>query len=139
MAVEFGCGDCGKLLSVPDDSAGKNARCPDCGSIQGIPDEQASVQRHVERDVSTYSPNDTAENIKSVARQPDPPETKPLSNDEATNAGENPFAAPAGNPFSEGDSPESDNPSSMQAVNPYQSPASGTGSVQSIFAGGNRD
>jgi hypothetical protein len=37
MAIEFPCHQCGKLLRVGDEAAGKQARCPSCGAVQGIP------------------------------------------------------------------------------------------------------
>ena len=37
MSIEFNCSQCGKLLRVGDDAAGKQARCPSCGTVQGIP------------------------------------------------------------------------------------------------------
>ncbi|HVX15205.1 MAG TPA: Yip1 family protein [Pirellulales bacterium] len=37
MAIEFPCAQCGKLLRVGDDAAGKQARCPSCGTVQAIP------------------------------------------------------------------------------------------------------
>jgi len=37
MAIEFPCSQCGKMLRVGDDAAGKQARCPSCGALQGIP------------------------------------------------------------------------------------------------------
>jgi hypothetical protein len=37
MSIEFPCSQCGKLLRVGDDAAGKQARCPSCGAVQGIP------------------------------------------------------------------------------------------------------
>lgn len=37
MAIEFRCDQCGKLLRVADETAGKQAKCPSCGAIQPIP------------------------------------------------------------------------------------------------------
>lgn len=37
MAIEFRCGECGRLLRVDDDSAGRMARCPECGSQTPVP------------------------------------------------------------------------------------------------------
>lgn len=37
MPIEFRCHQCGKLLRVGDETAGKQAKCPSCGSIQAIP------------------------------------------------------------------------------------------------------
>jgi hypothetical protein len=37
MAIEFRCSNCGKLLRVGDDSAGKRAKCPGCATVLPIP------------------------------------------------------------------------------------------------------
>lgn len=37
MPIEFRCQQCGKLLRVGDETAGKQAKCPSCGSVQTIP------------------------------------------------------------------------------------------------------
>jgi hypothetical protein len=37
MSIEFNCSQCGKLLRVGDDAAGKQARCPSCSTVQSIP------------------------------------------------------------------------------------------------------
>lgn len=37
MAIEFRCTECGKLLRVADETAGKQAKCPACGAIAPIP------------------------------------------------------------------------------------------------------
>ena len=37
MSIEFPCSQCGKLLRVGDDAAGKQARCPSCSAVQSIP------------------------------------------------------------------------------------------------------
>jgi DNA-directed RNA polymerase subunit RPC12/RpoP len=37
MAIDFRCVQCGKLLRVGDDAAGRQAQCPQCGSISIVP------------------------------------------------------------------------------------------------------
>ncbi|HWB09592.1 MAG TPA: hypothetical protein VG826_10220 [Pirellulales bacterium] len=44
MSIEFPCSQCGKLLRVGDEAAGKQARCPSCGAVQGIPATAPSSQ-----------------------------------------------------------------------------------------------
>lgn len=44
MSIEFNCSQCGKLLRVGDDAAGKQARCPACGAVQEIPSSTPSAQ-----------------------------------------------------------------------------------------------
>lgn len=42
MPIEFLCTQCGKMLRVPDGSAGKQAKCPQCGAVLPIPSEAAA-------------------------------------------------------------------------------------------------
>jgi MoxR-like ATPase len=35
--IEFPCGGCGRLLKVPPDAAGRQAKCPQCGGVQQVP------------------------------------------------------------------------------------------------------
>jgi ribosomal protein S27E len=37
MAIQVKCGQCGKVLNVPDNSAGKQGRCTSCGAVIQIP------------------------------------------------------------------------------------------------------
>ena len=37
MAIEFRCNECQRLLRVPDQSAGAQARCPQCSRVQQVP------------------------------------------------------------------------------------------------------
>jgi phage FluMu protein Com len=37
MAIEFRCGSCEKLLRVPDDAAGQEAKCPNCAAVLTVP------------------------------------------------------------------------------------------------------
>lgn len=37
MPIEFACGQCQKLLRVPDTAAGKNAKCPQCSAVVPVP------------------------------------------------------------------------------------------------------
>lgn len=42
MPIEFRCSACSKLLRVPDESAGKQAKCPQCQAVMTIPATGAS-------------------------------------------------------------------------------------------------
>src|SRR6185437_9762668 len=53
MSIEFPCPQCGKLLRVGDDAAGKQARCPACNSVQAIPSTTAIVQNPFAANLST--------------------------------------------------------------------------------------
>jgi hypothetical protein len=53
MPVEFSCSGCGKLLRVPDEFAGKQARCPQCGAITQAPAHAAAPERD---EHSTWAP-----------------------------------------------------------------------------------
>lgn len=37
MPIEFRCSQCNKLLRVPDETAGQQAKCPECGALMLIP------------------------------------------------------------------------------------------------------
>ena len=37
MAIEFRCGQCGRLLRTGDETAGKQAQCPECGALTRVP------------------------------------------------------------------------------------------------------
>ena len=37
MAIEFRCGQCGRMLRTGDDTAGKQAQCPECGALTRVP------------------------------------------------------------------------------------------------------
>jgi len=47
MTIEFRCA-CGKMLSVPDDAAGRKAKCPNCGALRDVPGEPPPVAPSVE-------------------------------------------------------------------------------------------
>ena len=36
-AIEFGCSTCGRLLKVPQQAVGKQAKCPQCDAVQKVP------------------------------------------------------------------------------------------------------
>lgn len=40
--IDFGCSHCGRLLKVPAQAAGKQARCPQCGAVQPVPSERTT-------------------------------------------------------------------------------------------------
>jgi hypothetical protein len=44
MAIEFHCTNCGRLLRVPDDAAGKAAKCPECGGQSNVPVPQVQPE-----------------------------------------------------------------------------------------------
>ena len=72
MSIEFPCTQCGKLLRVGDDAAGKQARCPSCSAVQEIP---SSTRAH-----------------------PNPFGAAPLPTS-APPVGENPYQAPTSAPW----------------------------------------
>jgi len=37
MAIEFRCGQCGRLLRTGDDTVGRSAQCPQCGALTTVP------------------------------------------------------------------------------------------------------
>jgi hypothetical protein len=61
MAIEFRCGQCGKLLRTGDDTAGRMAQCPECGSQTPIP--LASEEQEPEQvDVEVIEPSSSSGN-----------------------------------------------------------------------------
>ena len=38
--IEFGCSTCGRMLQVPTEAAGKQAKCPQCATVQVVPESQ---------------------------------------------------------------------------------------------------
>jgi phage FluMu protein Com len=122
MSIEFGCCECGKLLRVPESSAGKKARCPACGAIQ---------------DVANLPEAPISQPIVAPANRPEP---RPISTTTAPHP-ESPFAdtASSRNPFADGAVTESNNPFASSATNPYAAPASGVGMVsQGMFGPGSQ-
>jgi phage FluMu protein Com len=67
MAIEFRCTQCGKLLRVGDDSAGKRAKCPGCGTVLAIPGGSAPAPSQA-APPSPFPP---------AAGAPEPPRTGP--------------------------------------------------------------
>jgi hypothetical protein len=57
MAIEFRCGQCGKLLRTGDDTAGRMAQCPECGSQTPIP-LPAQPEPAAPLDVEIIEPDD---------------------------------------------------------------------------------
>lgn len=43
MPIEFRCSQCGQLLRVPDEAAGKSARCPKCQALMSVPSVATAV------------------------------------------------------------------------------------------------
>jgi phage FluMu protein Com len=43
MPIEFRCKQCARLLRVPDEAAGRQAKCPECGAVSPIPAPSAGV------------------------------------------------------------------------------------------------
>lgn len=46
LMIRFCCQQCGKRLSVPDQSAGRRGKCPKCGSVVIVPDKIATIVLH---------------------------------------------------------------------------------------------
>lgn len=43
-AIEFGCSTCGRMLQVPNEAAGKQAKCPQCATVQVVPEQPSNAQ-----------------------------------------------------------------------------------------------
>jgi phage FluMu protein Com len=95
MAIEFRCANCGKLLRVGENAAGRNAQCPDCGGLTSVPAASEA----------------TPPSAQGMGGQsPPPPPGSPFGT-----GSESPFGGPSG--------PGGSAPwASAGAQNPYQSP-----------------
>ncbi|MCC6127076.1 MAG: zinc ribbon domain-containing protein [Pirellulales bacterium] len=107
MAIEFRCGQCGKLLRTGDDTAGRMAQCPECGSQSPIP-FPAPPEPAAPLDVEIIEPDDAGRSPFGTS----PPDSQ---------AGENPYQSPqyagqAGSEFQ---------PSPAYAINRVSGPAVG--------------
>lgn len=85
MPIDLACGRCQKLLRVPDEAAGKQARCPNCQSLTEVPLTAVEV---VDDGAPSYVPPGMyvpSSNADNAYRSPAPfgPAT-----------GDSPFAAP---------------------------------------------
>ena len=127
MSIEFRCNQCGQLLRVPRDSAGKHARCPKCQALMAVPRPAAGEVQ------------DAAPAVETRAEQaPAPLPPAPSSPDAVSPApamlGESPFGpgptiadggkAPAvSNPFGEAVGENPFGGPATENLNPYASPA----------------
>ncbi len=133
MSIELNCTQCGTLLRLADEHAGKRARCPDCQYIftvpeTGAPPSQSAVDMwHVRtEDGSTYGPVARTELSEWVTEGRITADTllRRDGKSEWQNAtalfpvlGKSTSITAGGNPFADTD------PS--RAANPYASPAGG--------------
>jgi hypothetical protein len=117
MPIEFRCSQCGQLLRVPEEAAGKSARCPKCQALMHVPGVAIAVPPGGE-----------------PAPVPSPP---PISSSaDMAGSGAPPMPPPPGNPFSAAPPPTSFPPpppkppaespfssaAASQSLNPYASP-----------------
>jgi len=119
MPIEFRCSQCGQLLRVPEDAAGKSARCPKCQALMTVPGVATAIPDASPTEVSpTGSPAVFPAN--APPGQPSPPPSPPIANpfagdQPATGFAPPPPKPPAESPFSPG--------ASAPSLNPYASPA----------------
>jgi uncharacterized RDD family membrane protein YckC len=108
MPIEFRCTQCGKLLRVGDETAGRQAKCPACAAVVSIP-------------LSSPLPGDLLFSGTGSTR-PNPFAKAPAP----SSAGSNPFAQQSGggSPFAPNVQPMPA-PSSGTSFNPYQAPTGG--------------
>lgn len=101
MSIEFNCNACGKLLRVPEGSAGKQAKCPHCNTVMRIPAASSDAEG-----LSPADPIQSGDTIESEGGFGElggaPPSNDPLGMSGADSPGtsaseQNPFAeVPAG-------------------------------------------
>src|SRR5262245_62076718 len=119
MTIEFRCSQCGQLLRVPEDAAGKSARCPRCQALMNVPGVATAVPSTGEPQSAGLAPASAPIDSASPSAPSPPPfgssPTTPTSvNPPATSFPPPPPKPPSDSPFASGASP---------AVNPYASPA----------------
>ncbi len=69
-AVNFACSQCGKMLSVRDDLAGRKARCPACQNVETIPFASAAAPDAVTAAKPRSLPPDSIASSPIVAPKP---------------------------------------------------------------------
>src|SRR5262245_44467849 len=112
MTIEFRCSQCGQLLRVPEDAAGKSARCPKCQALMSVPGAATAIPASGEPVPQPTSPrNVVASGAPSIPLPSNPFSATPP---------ETSFPLPPPKPPT--DSPFSPAPAS-QSINPYASPA----------------
>lgn len=118
MSIEFNCNACGKLLRVPEGSAGKQARCPHCSTVMRIPTASSGPFETESSQTDTAAPGPETGDPFGASGADNPfDDPLGLSGQEATGQrdalGQN---APGQNPFAE-----------KPTSSPYDSPTSGGG------------
>ncbi len=86
--IEFHCDQCGRLLKVGPESAGKKAKCPKCAAVQQIPAASTdSVQSELETgDPKNGSLPDSDIQVSSAVVSPAVVDAEPLQNPTASDA-----------------------------------------------------
>lgn len=73
MPIEFRCTQCQKLLRVPDETAGRQAKCPACDTVLTIPNATTSVRGDAPLSSSSgTSPFNPYQSPAAVAHAPEP-------------------------------------------------------------------
>ena len=76
-AIEFPCSACGRMLKVPAQAAGKQAKCPQCSAIQNVPAVSAEPGSYVApTDVDSYGT--TPEPATASSSEPPLAEASPV-------------------------------------------------------------
>ena len=70
--MEFRCPNCHKMLSAPDELAGKNARCKVCGQVIAVPGGRAEEQRPIEVKVPPLPTSGIKVQPAQISTQPPP-------------------------------------------------------------------
>lgn len=102
MPIEFACSGCQKVLRVPDDAAGKNAKCPQCGAVVPVPAASATFPTFNIDPAGSFPPAPPPPQSTTPGQNPFGAYVPPVT--------DNPFQAPAmdvGSPFARTGSPGS--------------------------------
>ncbi len=82
MPIEFNCSGCGKLLRVPDEFAGRQARCPHCGGVSQAPEAAAPMSEPTAWAPPSNPPNEHGSQASGATGDPSPYQS-PLADETA--------------------------------------------------------
>ena len=70
--MQFSCPNCGKMLSAPDELAGKQAKCKVCGQVITVPGAPVEEERPIEVEAAPLPPSGVKAPPAQISTQPPP-------------------------------------------------------------------
>ncbi len=122
--IEFPCGSCGRMLKVPQQASGRQAKCPQCATVQVVPvsNSSPSVEAQSMDSYGAASPAATDAAMTSADSTTAPPQAEPVAHPAPPPAPNQAQPAPAATPF--------------PVAAPVRSNASSTFSLRESLTGG---